>query len=190
MMWACPKKIIESVPCLIKRFIKSLLKSCDFISKICCFGRREEFVDKFLNKIIPCENRSRGFFFKSNSGCTLEGKWEKHKLYRRTRDVRELHRRSDLVEISDVSMRVFFVMSEKLFVLYKGKQTVLKLKVVRGDLGNNDCILVTHGGCFEQLTLFNSSKRKTIVRGDLGNNDCSTRFSVTLRREKRTKEFV
>ncbi|GJR08920.1 hypothetical protein Tco_0791572 [Tanacetum coccineum] len=134
MMWACPKKIIESVPCLVESFIKSLLKSRDFISKICCFGRREEFVDEFRNKIIPCENRSRGFFFKPNPGCTLEGKWEKHKLYRRTRDVRELHRRSDLVEITDVSMRVFFVMFEELFVLNEGKQTVLELKVVRAEL--------------------------------------------------------
>ncbi|GKA08182.1 hypothetical protein Tco_0687513 [Tanacetum coccineum] len=78
-------------------------------------------------------------------GGTLEGKWEKHKLYRRTRDVRELHHRSDLVEITDVSMRVFFVMSEKLFVLNEGKQSVLKIKVVRGDLRHNDDILVTHG---------------------------------------------
>ncbi|GKD72313.1 hypothetical protein Tco_1330595 [Tanacetum coccineum] len=53
-------------------------------------------------------------------------------LYRRTQDVREHHRRSDLVEITDVRMRVFFVMSEELFVLNEGKQTVLKLKVVRG----------------------------------------------------------
>ncbi|GJY78072.1 hypothetical protein Tco_0483873 [Tanacetum coccineum] len=145
MMWACPKKIIESVPCLIKSFIKSLLKSRDFILKICCFGRREEFVDEFRNKIIPCENRSRGFFSKPNPGGTLEGKWEKHKLYRCTRDVRELHRRSDLVEITNVGMRVFFVMSKKLFVLNEGKQSVLKLKVVRGDLGHNDGILVTLG---------------------------------------------
>ncbi|GKB14978.1 hypothetical protein Tco_0848901 [Tanacetum coccineum] len=145
MMWACPKKISESVQCLIKSFIKSLLKSRDFISKICCFRRREEFVDEFRNKIIPCKNRSRGFFFKPNPGGTLEGKWEKHKLYRRTRDVRELHRRSDLVEITDVSMRVFFVMFEELFVLNEGNHSVLKLKVVSGDLGNNDGILVTHG---------------------------------------------
>ncbi|GKD62303.1 hypothetical protein Tco_1299812 [Tanacetum coccineum] len=93
----------------------------------------------------------QGFFFKPNPGGPLERKWEKHKLYRRTQDVRELHRRSDLVEITDVSMRVFFVMSEKLFVLNEGKQTVLKLKVVRGDFGHNDGILVTHGGCFEQF---------------------------------------
>ncbi|GJV59499.1 hypothetical protein Tco_1465599 [Tanacetum coccineum] len=52
------------------------------------------------------ESIEGGFFFKPNPGCTLERKWEKHKLYRRTQDVRELHRRSDLVEISDVSMRV------------------------------------------------------------------------------------
>ncbi|GJT52235.1 hypothetical protein Tco_0978392 [Tanacetum coccineum] len=108
----------------------------------------ENLLDEFQNKIIPCENRSRGFFFKPNPGCTLERKWEKHKLYRRTRDVRELHRRSDLVEITDVSMRVFFVMSEELFVLNEGKQTMLKLKVVRGDLGHNDGIPRTHGGCF------------------------------------------
>ncbi|GJV66972.1 hypothetical protein Tco_1482481 [Tanacetum coccineum] len=66
-------------------------------------------------------------------------------------DVRELHRRSDLVEITDVSMRVFFVMSKKPFVLNVGKQSVLKLKVVRGDLGNNDGILVTLGGCFQAI---------------------------------------
>ncbi|GJW11865.1 putative reverse transcriptase domain-containing protein, partial [Tanacetum coccineum] len=34
MMWTCPKKIVKSVPCFIKRLIKSLLKSRDFISKI------------------------------------------------------------------------------------------------------------------------------------------------------------
>ncbi|GJR75589.1 putative reverse transcriptase domain-containing protein [Tanacetum coccineum] len=68
--------------------------------------------------------------------------WEKHKLYQRTWDVRELHRESDLVEISNVSMRVFFVMSEELFVLNEGKQSVLKLKVVRDDLGHNDGILI------------------------------------------------
>ncbi|GJR78317.1 hypothetical protein Tco_0149102 [Tanacetum coccineum] len=90
------------------------------------------------------ESIEGGFFFKPNPGCTLERKWEKHKLYRRTQDVWELHRRSDLVEISDVSMRVFFVMSEELFVLNEGKQTVLKLKVVRGNLGHNDGILLTH----------------------------------------------
>ncbi|GJV27318.1 hypothetical protein Tco_1383766 [Tanacetum coccineum] len=61
MMWTCPKKIIKSIPCFVKRLIKSLLKSRDFISKICGFGRREKFVDEFGNKIIPCLNRSRGF---------------------------------------------------------------------------------------------------------------------------------
>ncbi|GJT51205.1 hypothetical protein Tco_0977362 [Tanacetum coccineum] len=84
-----------------------------------------------------------GVLFKPNPGCPLEGKWEKHKLYRRTRDVRELHRRSDLVEISDVGMRIFFVMSKELLVLNEVKQTVLKLKVVRGDFRHNDGILVT-----------------------------------------------
>ncbi|GKB09000.1 hypothetical protein Tco_0837312 [Tanacetum coccineum] len=98
-----------------------------------------ECVDEISKQDHPkCKNRSRGFFFNPNPGGTLEGKWEKHKLNRRTRDVRELHRRSDLVEISNVSMRVFFVMSKKLFILNKSKQTMLKLKVVRGDLGNND----------------------------------------------------
>ncbi|GKF72951.1 hypothetical protein Tco_0219283, partial [Tanacetum coccineum] len=58
----------------------------------------------------------------------------------------ELHRRSDLVEISDVSMRVFLVMSKELLVLNEGKQTVLKLKVIRDDFGHNDGILVTLGG--------------------------------------------
>ncbi|GJW75177.1 hypothetical protein Tco_0134547 [Tanacetum coccineum] len=60
----------------------------------------EKFVNEFRNKIIPSENQSRGFFFNPNPGGPLEGKWEKHKLNRRTRDVRELHRRSDLVEIT------------------------------------------------------------------------------------------
>ncbi|GJY10286.1 hypothetical protein Tco_0378471 [Tanacetum coccineum] len=147
-MLRCPKKIIESVPCLVESFIKSLLKSRDFISKICCFGRREEFVDAFRTRSSHGESIDRGFFFEPNPGGTLEGNWEKHKLYRRTRDVRELHRRIDLVEITDVSMRVFFVISEN-GLFERGSKPYLKLKVVRGDLGHNDGILVTHGGCFE-----------------------------------------
>ncbi|GKA84947.1 hypothetical protein Tco_0806601, partial [Tanacetum coccineum] len=73
-------------------------------------------------------------------------------LYRRTRDVWELHRRSDLVEISDVGMRI--VMSEELLVLNEVKQTVLKLKVVRGDFGHNENLII-------DKLLGNSSKRKT-----------------------------
>ncbi|GJU09624.1 retrovirus-related pol polyprotein from transposon TNT 1-94 [Tanacetum coccineum] len=68
-------------------------------------------------------------------------------------DKRELiQQESDLVEISDMGMRIFFVMSKELLVLNEVKQTVLKLKVVRGDFGHNDGILVTLGGCFEQLS--------------------------------------
>ncbi|GJV61917.1 hypothetical protein Tco_1468017 [Tanacetum coccineum] len=58
--------------------------------------------------------RSEGDLSRANpggplGGKTLEGKWEKHKLNRRTRDVRELHRRSDLVEISDKFVRLVVV---------------------------------------------------------------------------------
>ncbi|GJZ99915.1 retrovirus-related pol polyprotein from transposon TNT 1-94, partial [Tanacetum coccineum] len=185
MMWACPKKIIESVPCFVESFIKSLLKSRDFISKIYCLGGREKFIDEFRDKIIPCENRSRGFFLKPNPGCTLEGKWEKHKLYRRTWDVRELHRRSDLVEIMDVSMRVFFVMSEELFVLNEGKQTVLKLKVVRGSAlpRLQDVEESSRDDYCTMMRKWNSSKDmwkrvERLIRGTIQNQvDRETRFT-------------
>ncbi|GKB06491.1 putative reverse transcriptase domain-containing protein [Tanacetum coccineum] len=42
-----------------------------------------------------------------------------------------LHRRSDLVEITDVSMWVFFIISKKLLVLDKIQKTMLDLKVIR-----------------------------------------------------------
>nr|GEZ47760.1 hypothetical protein [Tanacetum cinerariifolium] len=80
---------------------------------------RKELVDEFRNKIIPSENRSRGFFLQPNSGCTLKRNWKKHKLNRRIRNVWELQGRSDLVEISNVSMRVFFAMIKKLLILNK-----------------------------------------------------------------------
>ncbi|GJR24228.1 hypothetical protein Tco_0972755 [Tanacetum coccineum] len=66
--------------------------------------------------------------------------------------VSELHRRSDLVEISDVSMWVFFIISKQLLVLNKIKKTMLDLKVVCDDFGGKRiAILVTLGGfaCFE-----------------------------------------
>ncbi|GJR11543.1 hypothetical protein Tco_0794195 [Tanacetum coccineum] len=43
-----------------------------------------------------------GALFKQIPGCSSEGKWEKHKLKPDVSGVWELHRRSDLVEISDV----------------------------------------------------------------------------------------
>ncbi|GJR64453.1 hypothetical protein Tco_0010518 [Tanacetum coccineum] len=93
---------------------------------------REEFVNEFRNKIIPCKNRSRGLFFKPNPGCSLEGKWEKHKLNRRTWDVRELHRRSDLVENNRLWDVGLLYMSKKLLVLNKAYvDHCLNLKVVR-----------------------------------------------------------
>nr|GFD07472.1 hypothetical protein [Tanacetum cinerariifolium] len=118
------------IPCFTKRFIKTLLKIGDFIMKIGCFGRRKELVDEFKIKIIPSENRSRGFFPQPNPGFTFEGKWKKHKLNRRIRNVRELQGRSDLVEISNMSMRVFFVMSKELLVLNNSKETMLELKII------------------------------------------------------------
>ncbi|GJU44448.1 hypothetical protein Tco_1201714 [Tanacetum coccineum] len=59
--------------------------------------------------------------------------------------------RSDLVEITDVSMWVFFIISKKLLVLDKIQKTMLDLKVIRGDFRNNYRILVPLGGCFEAL---------------------------------------
>ncbi|GJS84587.1 putative reverse transcriptase domain-containing protein [Tanacetum coccineum] len=82
-----------------------------------------------------------GSFSSQIHGPALEENGTRHKLTNVLGTFGELHRRSDLVEISNVSMRVFFVMSKELLVLNEGKQTVLKLKVVRGDLGNNDGIL-------------------------------------------------
>ncbi|GKG09559.1 hypothetical protein Tco_0338305, partial [Tanacetum coccineum] len=66
----------------------------------------------------PMFESIEGVLSQAKSGLPPRGKMgEKHKLYQRTRDVRELHRRSDLVEISDVGKRIFFVMSEELLVL-------------------------------------------------------------------------
>nr|GEV11386.1 reverse transcriptase domain-containing protein [Tanacetum cinerariifolium] len=51
-----------------------------------------------------------------------------------------------------MSMRVFFVMSKELLVLNKSKETMLELKFISSDCWNNNCILVTLGGCLEQLS--------------------------------------
>ncbi|GJS54272.1 hypothetical protein Tco_0627634 [Tanacetum coccineum] len=60
---------------------------------------------------------------------------EKHKFNRRIWYIRNLHCRSDLVEITDVSMWVFFVISKKLLVLDKIQKTMLGFKVIRGVFG-------------------------------------------------------
>nr|GEW95405.1 PHD finger protein ING2 [Tanacetum cinerariifolium] len=62
MMRTCSKKIFESIPCFTKRFIKTLLKIGDLITKIGCFGRMKELVDEFRNKIIPSEIDQGGSF--------------------------------------------------------------------------------------------------------------------------------
>ncbi|GJW80401.1 hypothetical protein Tco_0144376 [Tanacetum coccineum] len=100
--------------------------------------------DDFETRTIPCKS-IEGVLFQPNPCGTLEGKGKKQHALPDVLDIRELHRKVSC-EITDVSMRVFFVMSKKLFVLNEGKQSVLKLKVVRGDLGNNDGILVTTVG--------------------------------------------
>ncbi|GJY59288.1 hypothetical protein Tco_0459180 [Tanacetum coccineum] len=69
-------------------------------------------------------------------------KREKHKFNRRIWYVRNLHCRSDLVEITDVSMWVLFIIAKKLLVLDKIQKTMLDLKVIRGDFRNNYRILV------------------------------------------------
>nr|GEW28244.1 hypothetical protein [Tanacetum cinerariifolium] len=51
-----------------------------------------------------------------------------------------------------MSMRVFFVMSKELLVLNKSKETMLELKIINSDCWNNNCILVTLGGCFKKLS--------------------------------------
>ncbi|GJR91145.1 hypothetical protein Tco_0215156 [Tanacetum coccineum] len=92
-----------------------------------------------------------GSFSSQIHGPALEENGTRHKLTNVLGTFGELHRRSDLVEISNVSMRVFFVMSKELLVLNEVKQTVLKLKVVCDDLGNNDGILVTLGEMFGKM---------------------------------------
>nr|GFA92811.1 hypothetical protein [Tanacetum cinerariifolium] len=49
-------------------------------------------------------------------------------------------------------MRIFFVMSKELLVLNKGKETMLELKIISSECWNNNCILITLGGCLEQLS--------------------------------------
>ncbi|GJR00054.1 hypothetical protein Tco_0523038 [Tanacetum coccineum] len=75
-----------------------------------------------------------GVSFPATIRLPLERKREKHKFNRRIWYVRNLHRRSDLVEITDVSMWVFFIISKKLLVLDKIQKTMLDLKVIRGGL--------------------------------------------------------
>ncbi|GJR75573.1 hypothetical protein Tco_0087938 [Tanacetum coccineum] len=85
-------------------------------------------------------------------GCPFERKREKHKFNRRIWYVRNLHRRSDLVEITDVSMWSFFINSKKLLVLEQDSEDLcLILKGIRGDFGHNFIDPRTPGGCFEQL---------------------------------------
>ncbi|GKG50696.1 hypothetical protein Tco_0538820, partial [Tanacetum coccineum] len=73
------------------------------IAKIRRFRRREKLVDEFGYKIVPSLNRE----------------WKKHKLNRSNWNIGDPHRGGDLVEVTDMSMRVFFVMTEELFVLDK-----------------------------------------------------------------------
>ncbi|GJZ90545.1 hypothetical protein Tco_0662472 [Tanacetum coccineum] len=63
----------------------------------------------------PIFESIEGVLFQAKSWCPLR-KMGICICFTTTRDVRELHRRSDLVKISDVGMRIFFVMSEELLV--------------------------------------------------------------------------
>nr|GFB59521.1 hypothetical protein [Tanacetum cinerariifolium] len=63
------------------------------------------------------------------SRCPLELERKKQKLNCRVRYVWDPHRRGDLVEVADVSVRVFFIVPEKLLVLDKINQTMLNLKI-------------------------------------------------------------
>nr|GFA06750.1 reverse transcriptase domain-containing protein [Tanacetum cinerariifolium] len=82
--------------------------------------------------------------------------------------IKEIQGRSDLVEILDMSMRVLFIVYKKMLVLDKSKKTMLQLKIVSSNCWNNNCIIVTHDGCLEQLghsTLIghrNSGRRKIV----------------------------
>nr|GEV33752.1 hypothetical protein [Tanacetum cinerariifolium] len=87
-----------------------------------------------------------------SDGSTFEGQRKKDKLNRRIRNVWELQGRSDLVKVTNMSMRVLFIMSVELLVLKKCKETMLELKVISSNCWNNNCILVTLGGCLEQLS--------------------------------------
>nr|GEV28487.1 hypothetical protein [Tanacetum cinerariifolium] len=71
--------------------------------------------------------------------------------YLSTQQHQELQYKSVLVEITDMSMWVLFIVSEELLVLDKSKKTMLQLKIVSSNCWNNNCILVTLGGCLEQL---------------------------------------
>nr|GFB75867.1 reverse transcriptase domain-containing protein [Tanacetum cinerariifolium] len=81
--------------------------------------RRKELINEFGNKIFPICYKARGFFFEPNPGYPLEGKWEKHELNRRVRYIFVLNRGRDLVEPTDVSMRIFPIQTAKLFRGYK-----------------------------------------------------------------------
>ncbi|GJS67225.1 hypothetical protein Tco_0681789 [Tanacetum coccineum] len=110
----------------------------------------EEFVNKFRTRIIHVSIDRGGFLISSHiPGCPSRGKREKHKLNRRIWYVRNLHRRSDLVEISDVGMWVFFIVSKKLLVLNKIQKTMLDLKVICGGFQRESTIAsprITLGG--------------------------------------------
>ncbi|GKC05149.1 hypothetical protein Tco_0996759 [Tanacetum coccineum] len=129
------------------------LRTLDLLSMIlrtpCCGYAEEDHLFVVLeggnNLLMNFETRSSHVRYRSREGSfssqlgrppsRVYGK--SISLYR-YRDVRIHRLESDLVEITDVSMRVFFVMSEELFVLNEGKQIMLKLKVVRGDFEHND----------------------------------------------------
>ncbi|GKE44284.1 reverse transcriptase domain-containing protein [Tanacetum coccineum] len=77
---------------------------------------------KEINETFPLETLgmisfrgdSRGFFIKPNPGFTLERKRKKQKLNRRIRNVRMSKRRSNLVEKSEMIMRVLPTLEQQL----------------------------------------------------------------------------
>nr|GEW27486.1 hypothetical protein [Tanacetum cinerariifolium] len=88
---------------------------------------------------VRSSSGSRNFIAGSGNALCIffpTGKWKKHKLNRRIQNVWELQGRSDLVEISNMSMWVFFVMSKELLVLNKSKETMLELKFINSDLNH------------------------------------------------------
>ncbi|GJW82962.1 hypothetical protein Tco_0156107 [Tanacetum coccineum] len=124
---------------------------------------------------------TEGIFFLAKSGCPSRENG-KTKFNHGIWYIRSSICRSDLVEITDVSMWVFFIIAKKLLVLDKIQKTMLDLKVIRGDFRNNYRILVTLGGCFEQL------RHSTIISHR--NYGRKYRFSQGLDNQQKFVELV
>nr|GEV29271.1 reverse transcriptase domain-containing protein [Tanacetum cinerariifolium] len=76
----------------------------------------------------------RGGSFSSQIRAAPSRENGKSKLNRRIWNVWELQGKSDLVKITDMSMRVLFIMSIERLVLNKSKETMFKLKVINDHL--------------------------------------------------------